>query len=80
MYVNKRSNHSSNVIEQIPIGIEHILPRNSSSIEIFEIKKEYKIALGNEGHKTTLVYKGKKERKETGGGTSSGSHNHVKWW
>ena len=61
-YVNRGSNHTTQVFKHVPKGIEHRLSNNSSNKEIFERnKQEYEEALKNDGYRINLEYRGREE-------------------
>ena len=52
LYINKNSNHSPQIIKELPKIINDKLSRNSSNADIFNSsKKEYETALKNSGYK-----------------------------
>ena len=56
-YVNRGSNHPTQVFKHVPKGIEHRLLNNSSNKEIFErSKQEYEEALKNDGYRINLDF------------------------
>ena len=61
-YVNRGSNHPTQVFKHVPKGIEHRLWNNSSNKEMFErSKQEYKEALKNDGYRINLEYRVREE-------------------
>ena len=61
-YVNRGSNHPTQVFKHVPKGIEHRLSNNSTNKEIFErSKQEYEEALKNDGYRINLEYRDREE-------------------
>ena len=61
-YVNRGSNHPTQVSKHVPKDIEHRLSNNSSNKEIFEqSKQEYEEALKNDGYRINLEYRDREE-------------------
>ena len=61
-YVNRGSNHPTQVFKRVPKGIEHRLSNNSSNKAIFErSKQEYEEALKNDGYRINLEYRDREE-------------------
>ena len=61
-YVNRESNHPTQVFKHVTKGIEHRLSNNSSNKEIFErSKQEYEEALKNDGYRINLEYRDREE-------------------
>ena len=61
-YVNRGSNHPTQVFKHVPKGIEHKLSNISSNKEIFErSKQEYEEALKNDGYRIKLEYRDREE-------------------
>ena len=61
-YVNRGSNHPTQVFKHVPKGIEHRLSNNSSNKEIFErSKQEYEEAFKNDGYRINLEYRDREE-------------------
>ena len=57
-YINILSNHLLNIIKRLPNSVNNLLPRNSSSKEIFDnTKEDYQKALDKSGYKTKPLYK-----------------------
>ena len=61
-YVNRGSNHTTQVFKHVPKGIEHRLSNNYSNKDIFErSKQEYEEALKNDGYRISLEYRDREE-------------------
>ena len=61
-YMNRGSNHPTQVFKHVPKGIEHGLSNNSSDKEIFErSKREYEEALKNDGCRINLEYRDRED-------------------
>ena len=66
LYVNTSSNHSPQIIKQLPISISHRLSNNSSKKQVFDMSKHgYEKALRESGYENvTLIYRDKKDIKQ----------------
>ena len=61
-YVNRGSNHPTQVFKHVPKGIEHRLSNNSSDKEILKrSKQEYEEALKDDGYRINLEYRDREE-------------------
>ena len=77
-YINKESNHPTNLIKHLPASIGKRLSKNSSDKKIFkELPIYYEDTLNKAGYIDNLVYHAPSASNQENNGTLYGLTNHI---